>query len=64
MKVVLLRKLADVMDGVNVRGYRRGDIVDLPPRDARLLIAESWAVADRRRADRGYPVERRRPSAN
>jgi len=59
MKVVLTRKLADVMDGIDVRGYRSGDVVDLPPRDARLLIVEMWAIADRRRADKGHPVERR-----
>jgi hypothetical protein len=59
MKVVLLRKLADVMDGVDVRSYSPGDVVDLPVRDAHLLIIESWAIPDRRRSDKGCEVERR-----
>jgi hypothetical protein len=59
MKVVLVRKLADVMDGVDVSGYRCGDVVDLPARDAQLLIVESWAIPDRRHVDEGRSVERR-----
>jgi hypothetical protein len=60
MKVILVRKLADVMDGVDVRGYHAGDIVDMPATDARLLIAEEWAVPDRRSEHAPRPTERRR----
>jgi hypothetical protein len=60
MKVVLLRKLAEEMDGVDVSGYTAGDIVDLPRADARLLIAEQWAIPDRRTSVGGHCVERRR----
>ena len=61
MKVVLLRKLAEEsMDGVDVRNYRVGDVLDLPPADARVLIEERWAMADRRRELNLVPqVERR-----
>jgi hypothetical protein len=59
MKVVLVRKLAEVMDGVDLSEYRNGDIVDLPTPAARLLVAESWAVPDRRHTDIGSSVERR-----
>ena len=58
--MVLLRKLAEVMDGIDLRGYENGDLVDLPARDARLLVAESWAVPDRRHSNTGCTVERRR----
>lgn len=61
MKVVLLQKLADRMDGVDVRAYRVGDVLDLTPPEAHLLIAERWAIADRRCGLGGTPeVERRK----
>ena len=61
MKVVLTRKLADSMDGVNVAGYQVGDLLDLTASQARLLVAEEWATPERRR-ERGSPptAERRR----
>jgi hypothetical protein len=61
MKVVLTRKLADHMDGIDVADYEIGDVLDLPARDAELLIAEQWAIPDRRR-EGGVPpsVERRK----
>ena len=63
MKVVLTKKLAEQMDGVDVRGCEVGDVLDLPSRDARALVAEEWAIPDRRhRIDPVPRVERRRPS--
>lgn len=61
MKVVLTRKLADSMDGVDVAAFRVGDVLDLAPSEARLLVAEQWATPERRR-QRGTPpaAERRR----
>lgn len=59
MKVVLIRKLADEIDGVNVRDYRPGDVVDVPLREARLLVLEEWAIPDRRERQSTPPVERR-----
>jgi hypothetical protein len=44
MKVRLTRKLADCIDGVDVAPYSVGDLLDLPAGDARLLLAEEWAV--------------------
>jgi|SRR5947208_10805951 hypothetical protein len=44
MRVRLVRKLADLLDGIDVSAYRSGDVVDLSRRDAELLIAEQWAV--------------------
>ena len=50
MRVVLLRKIAEEsMDGVDVRDCHVGDVLDLAPADADLLVAEKWAIRDRRR---------------
>jgi len=45
MRIQLVRKLADHLDGVDVSEARQGDVIDLPRREAELLIAERWAVA-------------------
>ncbi len=43
MRVRLKKKLASVMDGVDVSHVRAGDILRLPDADAELLISEGWA---------------------
>ena len=45
MRVRLIKKLADIIDGVDLRGRSVGDLLTLKPREAKLLIAEQWAVA-------------------
>jgi hypothetical protein len=45
----LTRKLADVIDGVDLTGRAVGDVFKLPASEARLLIAEGWAVEDTKR---------------
>jgi hypothetical protein len=44
MHIRLIQKLADVLDGVDLSRHRVGDVFDAISRDARLLIAERWAV--------------------
>jgi hypothetical protein len=44
MKVLLTKKLAECIDGVDLNHARVGDVLDLPARQARLLLAEQWAV--------------------
>jgi hypothetical protein len=44
MRVRLIRKLADVLDGIDVSGHAEGDVLNLPRRQAQLLIAELWAM--------------------
>lgn len=44
VRVRLVRKLADRLDGVDVSNQREGDVLDLPGRDAELLVGEGWAV--------------------
>ena len=41
--VVLTRKLADAIDGIDLAGHAVGDRLPLDPHDAKLLVAEGWA---------------------
>jgi hypothetical protein len=47
MKVRLTKKLAECIDGVALHDYSVGDVLDLPQTEARLLLAEEWAVRHR-----------------
>jgi len=61
--VRLTRKYAEVLNGISLSGHDVGDRLPLPPRDARLLIAEGWASPDHRRGTDlsiGDPPDRRR----
>jgi len=49
MRVWLVRKHAERIDGVDLRGYEVGDTIDLPRFEARLLMAEEWARRERRK---------------
>ena len=61
MKVRLIRKLAERIDGVDLEGAGVGDVLDLGEREARLLIAEDWATSqERRQLHSRISVERRR----
>lgn len=46
MRVRLVRKLADYLDGIDLSAYEEGDVLDLPRREAELLIAEGWAMRE------------------
>jgi hypothetical protein len=54
MRVRLTRKLAGKIDGVDLKGFQVDDVLDLPVRQARLLVAEQWAVPDGRASDGAY----------
>jgi len=58
MRVRLTQKHAEVIDGVSLEGHRPGDVFDLPAKDAKLLVAEHWAILERRQREK--PVEHRR----
>jgi hypothetical protein len=45
MHVRLIRKLAEVVDGVDLSGRVVGDLLDLAPDQADLLVAEGWGEA-------------------
>ena len=56
MRVRLLKKLAERIDGIDLTRYRVGDYLLLHAREAAILIAEGWAEwAERRRVYRGPP---------
>ena len=43
MLVRLAKKLAEMIDGIDLSHCAEGDVIELAERDARLLIAEGWA---------------------
>ena len=43
VQVRLTKKLAEVVDGIDLSDRRVGDVVDLPRHDAEVLLAEGWA---------------------
>jgi hypothetical protein len=53
MRVLLTRKLADCIDGIDLSGCKVGDVLELPLPEARLLIAEQWGIRERRSVARG-----------
>jgi hypothetical protein len=48
MKVRLTRKYAERIDGIDLRRREPGDLLDLSMGEARLLVAERWAIPERR----------------
>ena len=65
MKIRLTRKFSDFLNGVDLSRFRKGDTLDLPWRDAEMLIAEGWAETAHtplrdRAADRPPPARARR----
>jgi len=52
VRVWLTRKLADCIDGVDLSGQEVGDVLELPSREASLLLAEGHAEPDRRKTVR------------
>ena len=53
MRVRLRKKLADVIDGVDLKSRKVGDVFDVSQTEGRLLFAEEWAIPERRSVDRG-----------
>jgi hypothetical protein len=43
LRVRLVRKFAECLNGVDLSTHRVGDCLDLSPKDARMLVAEGWA---------------------
>jgi hypothetical protein len=44
--VRLLRKLADALNGVDLSGHTVGDVIEMEPWAATILIMEGWAEID------------------
>ena len=51
LRVRLVRKFAERLNGVDLSKCRVGDCLELSPKDARLLVAEGWAEPCERRSD-------------
>ena len=43
MRVRLIRKFADVLNGIDLTQMRVGDVIDLKPHHAAMLVVEGWA---------------------
>ena len=43
MKVRLTRKFSNILDGIDLSRYVKGDTLDLPAREAEMLMLEGWA---------------------
>jgi hypothetical protein len=43
MKVRLTKKLAEMLDGIDLSTHFVGEVFDLSASEARLIIAEQWA---------------------
>jgi hypothetical protein len=59
MKVRLTRKLAEQIDGIDLAGRAPGDLLDLSPEQARLIVAEQWAIPERRVQETSTATRRR-----
>lgn len=44
MRIRLIRKFAESLDGIDLSRCCVGDIMDLPQREAETLIVEGWAL--------------------
>ena len=44
MRVRLTRRFAECVDGIDLSTFHVGDLLDLSPHDAGMLIAEGWAA--------------------
>lgn len=60
MRVRLTKKYADEIDGVSLRGCQVGDTLALPREKACLVLAEEWAMPERRGEDRAPSIPRKR----
>lgn len=55
----LTKKFAERLDDIDLSQSQVGDCLDLPEPAAHLLLAEEWAVPERRTRRRLTPVRRR-----
>jgi hypothetical protein len=47
MWIRLTRRLAERIDDVDLSHNQVGDLINLSPHDAKILIAEGWATSER-----------------
>jgi hypothetical protein len=64
-KVQLVHKFAEVLNGIDLSHAEVGAVIEVPPRDAEVLILEGWAVpldAPKPLADKTPRRLRRKPA--
>ena len=64
MRVRLIKKFAEMINGIDLRLARVGRLMTVSERDGEMLIAEGWAVPHLRvstSADRQHAADRVRP---
>jgi hypothetical protein len=44
VRIRLTRKLALVLNGIDVSHLNVGDVMELPPASAKMMVAEGWAA--------------------
>ena len=59
VRVTLIRKYAEMIDGVDLSHHSVGETFRLPRNEARLLISEQWAVPAPREKVGSKHVEQR-----
>jgi hypothetical protein len=59
LRIQLIRKLADVVNGIDLSKRAVGDVFELPHRAAQILLEEGWATLIDRRAG---PDRRKTPT--
>ena len=65
LKVRLTKCLAELINGVNLSRIHVGDVVEMSPRDAGVLLAEGWALpAEDEKSKGGKVVEMPTPPAH
>lgn len=57
MRVRLIKKLAEVIDGIDLTAVKAGDVLNLERSEAQLLIVEGWAVLEDRVGRREHVSE-------
>ncbi len=43
MRIRLVRKFANILNGIDLSNLKVGDVVDMAPHHAAMLVAEGWA---------------------
>jgi hypothetical protein len=61
VRVRLIRKFADRINGLDISASGAGDLLDLPASEARMLILEGWATAAKAPTRQSQPPQPRRP---
>ena len=63
MRGRLIKKMAKMIDGIDLSESAVGDVLDLPSRDACLLMYEDWAVPEDWETSRRYVSSSSNPNA-